>query len=285
MIYVNLIGGLGNQMFQYAMARELQSERGDDITISLYECKKYYRNREPNLQKMTLNDHVLFKDDKLPWQVNNKNLCSKIRKMLNPEKFLKTQAKAGMLVWYGDSFLQLPKIITKNVYIGGYFQSERYFKSVVPFLKKEFTPRIVPSDFQERAVQIRSQNSVCIHIRRGDYVGTDFEICDANYYQKALNMLVSRFPNLVIYVYSDDISWAKSIFSESPLPMIFMERNDDYLDLFLMSCSKYFVLSNSSFSWWAQELSDRNAKEIIAPAKWHKKMPFIGIHNNDWILL
>lgn len=286
MIHVNLIGGLGNQLFQYSVARRIQEETGMKIVLSLREQKKYYSSHPPSLNQYLLNNNVEFGDEKLPWQVNNRNVFSKGLRIIGAHGFYEQQAKKGRFIWYEDGYIDLPHINPnfEEVYLGGYWQSEKYFKSVLSSLQRELKPKNISDDQKSLAKFIDKSNGICLHIRRGDYVGSFHQVCSLDYYKMAVTKIL-EITSGTLFVFSDDIAWVKNNLS-LPKNTEFMDKKyPDYIDLFLMSCCKHFVMSNSTFSWWGQELSVSQEKKVVAPSPWSKRKTNIDIYAPSWILL
>ena len=132
--------------------------------------------------------------------------------------------------------------------------------------------------------EIKKSNSVCVHIRRGDYVGSFYEVCTKEYYLDAIKLMNKKVKNTHFYIFSDDISWAKENLGLKDVTYIDW-KNNQYQDLKLMSSCKNFIMSNSSFSYWAQFLSENEEKVVIAPSKWFKNGKKIDIYEDSWNLI
>jgi len=169
----------------------------------------------------------------------------------------------------------LPKDI--NVYLDGYFQSEKYFKHLSEQLVEEFSfPELDKHNQKIKQTIVDSPNSVSIHIRRGDYLRSAavlnvHGVLPYSYYQKALGNLNSKFRELELFIFSEDMEWAKANFKGSNVH--FLENNksaDSWKDMALMTYCKHHIIANSSFSWWAAWLSQNNG-EVYAPVNWFNK--------------
>ncbi len=164
------------------------------------------------------------------------------------------------------NFSEIPSI-DGNVYLQGYFQSEKYFleyeKEIRNFLS-----------YSENTIAIREKyknelekNTCSIHVRRGDYLKfpEHHPVQNINYYMKAIRQMPD---DSLFLVFSDDISWCKENFPDLPEKFIFIEGNKDYEDLLLMSLCNNNIIANSSFSWWAAWLNENKDKQVYAPSKW-----------------
>ena len=175
--------------------------------------------------------------------------------------------------------------------IKGYWQSFRYVEFVRNELVHDFQFRKKEDErFWEIRNQIRAQNAVSVHIRRGDYLQNDDlygGICTAAYYDKAIQYIMRQTEEIVFYFFSDDIAWAKekyaglshSVFVTKAL----FEDYEDWYDMCLMSCCKHNIVANSTFSWWGAWLNGNPDKIVIAPHKWLNGTELPDICPPDWI--
>ncbi|MCK4744844.1 alpha-1,2-fucosyltransferase, partial [Candidatus Parcubacteria bacterium] len=163
-----------------------------------------------------------------------------------------------------------------NIYLDGYWQSEKYFKNIENSIRKEFT---LKNDLQLKAKKllrkIKNTESISIHIRRNDYISHKpanqyHGVCHLSYYKKAINVIIKKIDDPHFFVFSDDIDWCKKNL-KIKFPTIFVEGNKDYEDLILMSKCKHNIIANSTFSWWGAWLNNNPNKIVIAPKKWFRK--------------
>lgn len=292
MITLRLMGGLGNQMFQYAVIRSLMEEYKEQGQISL----KGITNKTHNV--FFLNHLNINKDIKI---IKKENLKSKItyliygfycvflvKKENGYEIMKKIQPFLNKLGIYcvPDGFIELNNSKRKNKNVVGYFQSVKYFDKYKDIIKKELKVKTkLLSKNKDLLKEIQNNNSVCVHIRRGDYIGSNHQVCDINYYLKALKIMNQKIKNAKYYIFSDDIDWVKENIDFGK-NATFVSDNPNYEDLRLMYSCKNFIISNSSFSWWAQYLSDNDKKITIAPSRWFQnKKQHSDIYQEDWILI
>lgn len=162
------------------------------------------------------------------------------------------------------TYQELPK--NKSMNLHGYFQSEKYFEGIQDLVRFYFEP----TDFVIEKLKSKYgnifDNSCAVHVRRGDFVGNKtHQVCDLNYYNRAIELIKSKTQIDNFLIFSDDITWCKANFSST---FHFIDGNLDVEDLFLISMAKNQIISNSSFSWWGAWLNKNPDKIIIAPQRW-----------------
>ena len=135
----------------------------------------------------------------------------------------------------------------------------------------------------ELLTKINNTNSISIHYRRTDYCNLGLTISDTGYYQKALNLLLQKIESPEIFIFSDDLVWAKSNV-KFPFPVTFVFE-PDYIEMFLMSQCKHNIIANSTFSWWAAWLNSNSEKIVVAPKSWHNKKANTKIYPAEWTVI
>lgn len=290
MIYVDMKGNLGNQLFEYACARQIQEITGQTICLNSYFLKKYRPQFTFNLPDFMLNENIIFDEDNpLPWYANTYEGVVRVAKKIFPKTLFSLMKIWGCFVWMESVNVELPILpIKKNYYVVGYWQSTIYFSKVDKILIDEFVPKYPFIKENENLYNlIEKTESVCVTIRRGDYVNNDkikkqFFVCDETYFTKCAKNIKKSIPNAVFFIFSDDIEWAKENL-ELDGEVYYESGNDTVWEkLRLMSACKHFILSNSSFSWWAQHLSKNPGKIVYAPSKWFKDDRKCGIYEEGW---
>lgn len=163
-----------------------------------------------------------------------------------------------------------------NVYLDGYWQSEKYFSDIEPAIRREFSFRIQPTpENRQWFERIHSCESTSIHIRRGDYVtlpeaNAFHGLCSPEYYQSAVQQIRRQIKNPVFFVFSDDIAWAMDNL-RFDVEINFVDINSPekgYEDMRLMSACNHHIIANSSFSWWGAWLGDYPDKIVCTPKRW-----------------
>lgn len=275
MVCIKLYGGLGNQMFQYALARSLSYRLKTEIVVDSTFYKLNGRKNNTTLRSFELD---IFK---LPVREINKSELKKLK----PLKFRVLNAccfkmKLNLLqfstyffenrIGYNDGIRK----VKDNCYLSGYWQSHLYFNDIKDILVNDFQfPEILDQNVENLSNQILGSNSVSVHIRRGDFVkngvSNSHVVCSLSYYIEAINYINSKFEDTRLFVFSDDVEWAKI---NLPFNAIYVSGNhgkNSYVDMQLMSLCKHNIIANSSFSWWAAWLNQNANKVIIAPKKWY----------------
>lgn len=265
MVIVKILGGLGNQMFQYAFASSLK-EKGYNVKLDLLGFKNYNLHGGYQLGHFNINIEIATEEE-----VNCIKNKSKLQKLLRKMSFKNKYILKEKTFFFNEEFLN----ICDDTYIEGYFQTEKYFKSIDNEVKKTFIFSNALSTYGTSInKQIISASSSCsIHIRRGDYLDSSnkniFAICDIDYYNRAISMINDRFPNTTYFIFSNDIQWAKKNLKLNEAIYI---NNDQvrlpHEDLYLMSLCKNNIIANSSFSWWGSWLNINQSKNVIAPKDW-----------------
>jgi hypothetical protein len=258
MITIKLQGGLGNQLFQYAFAKALAKRLN---TVFQFDDSFYSKNiaRKNNLFLFAINISIYSsKFQKWNWLRKRLSIVIGLKKYIVESRF---------------SFNDILKQIDGDVYLDGYWQSDRYFQDIQSEIRQDFSIFKEPISEEASPIleQIKTTNSVCIHVRRGDYLtNRRYLVLGMDYYQKAIELLSNQFADLHFFVFSDDISWCKQHFKSSENVLlvsdsqIFTLRDDFEM---MLSC-KHHITANSTLSWWAAWLNDNPEKVVITPQKW-----------------
>lgn len=268
MIIVRLQGRLGNQMFQYALAKSLQAS-GKNVTIDSgmlgYDGNHNELGLFPSVQK-EMQEASATMVERLG--DCNKSLAHKLKRRLLGYK--KTHILEKGYVYHADIFE------LDDVYLEGYWQSERYFNGIAEEIRRLYTfPPIADSGNQELKEEIQSCNAVSMHIRRGDYLSAKNApmhggICTAAYYENAIAYIREHVENPKFYIFTDDAAWAREHYQDSKTYII-ADRNhgeQSYRDMQLMSLCRHNIIANSSFSWWGAWLNPNQNKIVVAPPRW-----------------
>lgn len=298
MILIRLMGGLGNQMFQYAfsisLAKNSKTDLKVDDTMLLDRSlpNEVITHRDLVLNKIFHID-ITYASQKDVEYYNGKKYTNIIGKLFN--KFLWQFKKHKLIIEKSREFDPNLLKIKDNVCLVGSFQSELYFKHYSSEIKQaySFREKILPIS-DKLADLLISTNSVCIHVRRGDYVSSPLysDVIGAlpmSYYDKAIDVMSKKISSSTFFVFSDDINWCKIEFKKYKIPLVYVEDlhagelAGNYLQL--MTLCKHFIISNSTFAWWGAWLSKHEHKIVIAPDKWFKKEEYNknNIVPENWI--
>jgi hypothetical protein len=261
MIIVKLIGGLGNQMFQYATARRLAlvNQTILKLDISGYAQQKVTSSRE-GFRSYHLGYFTIQEEIASPEEIRYLTVAvqSRLKRMMNKILRLTGLIPHYSIVTERKSIFN-PQILDLhgNVYLEGYWQSWKYFSDIHEVLHSEFVPRqALSSPSLEVAEVIGNTMSVGIHIRRGDYIFDPktrlfHGECNLDYYRKCVRLLQEKVGNLHLFIFSDEPDWVQDNFkTEHPMTIVNHNGPDrDYEDLYLLSLCKNLIIANSSFSW------------------------------------
>jgi|CXWL01.1.fsa_nt_gi hypothetical protein len=293
MIITKLQGGLGNQMFQYAVGRHLAEKNDVGLLLDstgldqdiLGITKRKYSLSVFNIQESFATDGEIawfkkyrFKEGKF-WFWYNRTFANRAR-----------------YVWEKQFHFE-PWILSLKdpVYLDGFWNAEKYFIEIEPIIRDEFTVKVpLTGRNKEIADTIHDTNAISLHVRRADYVtnpqaSTWHGACNLEYYTKAVSTIVASVKNPHFFVFSDDMPWAKENI-KLDYPITYVDQNDaltNYEDLRLMSLCKHNIVANSTFSWWGAWLNSNPDKIVIAPQKWFKtpKMDTRDVVPDTWVRL
>jgi hypothetical protein len=244
-------GRLGNQLFQFASTLGIGRQLGYEVVFPL--------------ENMTQAVVEHFKDGKvLDITFDVPKAFDIPQRLLAPRASITTTTmQMERFFHYDASMLTIPD----GVDLGGYYQSEKYFLPIEDELRSILTFKPHITQCAKDLFPNVDGTTVGIHIRRGDYVQLSafHPPCEPEYYLEAAQHFTDSNPYFIIF--SDDIDYCKSLFAESE-NILYINNNDPYVDLCLMSMCDHNIIANSSFSWWGAWLNDNPHKKVIAPKKW-----------------
>lgn len=276
MIIVNLKGGLGNQMFQYAAGLALAEKHHVDLKLDFAFLQTStgsaeFTKRRFELEIFDVNFILASESEIFAFKGNQHKLTYRAIRKFFPSLIRKKIYRYDALN-FDPSFAQLGN----ETYLDGYFQSEYYFLKAETAIRSHFRFKNPPAGKNEKlAEEISSCNSVSIHVRRGDYLseinrGLFGNICTLYYYSNAISIIQKEITAPHFYIFSDDVAWVKgNLKIDSPVTFVdFNTGENSFEDMRLMSLCRHNIIANSSFSWWAAWLNDNPSKKVIAPSKW-----------------
>jgi len=265
LIIVKIIGGLGNQMFQYAYAKALE-KRGYEVKIDISSFDTYKLHGGYQLDKYNIDLSVSTREEN--------------KEFYHDELFFKILKKVGFYtpkivkeksLLFDDELLK----VQDNSYVDGYFQSEKYFIDIRNILLKQFAIKQSLSAYTKKikSIILDKENSCSLHVRRGDFTNsTNIDIhgvCSLEYYQKAIEYLKRNCIDLNFFIFSDDMQWVReNLKLENAIYVDSKENRLPHEDMYLMSLCSHNIIANSSFSWWGAWLNKNNDKIVVAPKRW-----------------
>ncbi len=277
MICVQLNGGLGNQMFQYACARSLAYLYQTNVVLDKSQLRNNQKNITTrsycldifNIQVEEISESSLRKVKPLIYRIINTLFFKIFSKGIQTSKYF---------IENGFRYNSAIKKVQNNCFLSGYWQSPLYFQSIEHIIRNDFSfPDNLSSCNEIILNDIKNTNSVSLHVRRTDFINNSVHdihgFCSLDYYRGAMNIILGKVENPIFFVFSDDIEWVKeNLKIESKV--IFVSGNSgkkSYIDMQLMSLCKHNIIANSSFSWWGAWLNKNENKIVIAPQKWFAK--------------
>lgn len=274
MICVSLNGGLGNQMFQYAVGRYLAIKLDATLVFdtSTYQNIKYRKTR----RTLALNVFdVKINEASHEQLILLKPKCYKFLNAVKMNLNLGGLQTTKYFIENGFEYNVNIEKVSNNCYLVGYWQSYRYFNVIETVIRSDFQfKQPIIGNNEILMGKIRESNSVGVHVRRGDYVKNSFHglhgALGLDYYQRAIEYIKEIIKDPTYFIFSDDPDWTKSnLIIDSPCYYVSDNVGDkSYIDMQLMVSCKHLIIANSSFSWWAAWLNDRPSSIIIAPENW-----------------
>jgi len=270
-IIVNIIGGIGNQMFQYALYKNLKSKFPVvKLDISGFESYAFHNGYELSAV-FNVDAEFASKEEVDILADHSAAFLSRIRRKIFGRK--KTYYNSYIQKDFG---FKSDVLKYDNMYLFGYWHGEKFFYDVRDAVTADFSFKEPLSGENLKIKELAErENSVSIHIRRGDYVTNQAvnrslgNICTKEYYDKAIKTMNKKVKKPTYFVFSDDIKWAKDNFNLGNCYFISWNNEDkSYNDMHLMSICKHNIIANSSFSWWGAYLNANPDKLVVAPGKW-----------------
>jgi len=278
MIIVQLTGGLGNQMFQYALGRVLSHKNSDKLTLDLSNYNPFF-NTMDTIRSFELDIFNLKYEEASRSELVRLSDSNPIINFIN--SIFKTKINpfpVGFTPEIAHKFQRQVLQLKGSIYLRGYWQTEKYFKDYRDLIRNEFKfTKKTGSRNKVVLADIKRTNSVSVHVRRGDYVNIKTTkafhgTCGPNYYLRSASYIEKNIINPIYYVFSDDPEWCKNNLKLSGRTVIIDHNkgNDGWMDMWLMSNCKHNIIANSSFSWWGAWLNENSSKIVITPKIWFK---------------
>jgi len=278
-IIVRLKGGLGNQMFQYAAGAALANRLSTTLKFdrSLLDSKEQVYGAVFRDYELAVYDLGISIASKTEIRKYNPDPVSNLGRVSNKIK----RIFRGSRLYIEPSHAFDPAFfrVKDDHCIVGAFQSEKYFTEIGGEIRNALTLKKLPAGLSIQASSRISEASCCaVHVRRGDYVTNSLYskmlgAGSAAYYEAGVKRIMQFNRIDRVLVFSDDMQWCRENLNFG-ITTEFMDENlcpnDHHVQLHLMSLCNYFVISNSTYSWWAAWLSRSSNKVVIAPAKWFR---------------
>lgn len=258
MIITKMKAGLGNQLFLYAYARTIQLKTGEKLYFDL----SYYNKKRRALIKSSRK--FILKN----FKINIPPASEKDILLFKRNKYYK------FLNALNDLLLRFRITPIKNYYINGYGQDFKFIENSIEEIIKELVVKNeILDELKDKNIYSKVTNnttSVALHVRRGDYVkNKKFDFCNKDYFNRALEYVNNNIENPHFFIFSEDHAWCRNNLNLNGVNHTHVEEiKDDFLEFLLMSYCKNFIISNSTYSWWAAMLSNSKNKKVVAPYIW-----------------
>jgi len=299
MIISKVLGGMGNQMFQYAVGRAISLDYGVPLLLDISGFASYRLHLGFEL-------HRVFN---CPAEIANEANLRSLLGWQSSSLMRRVVSRSSMTAFRKKNFVIEPhyhfwdgiKNIPRDSYLVGYWLSVKYFKDRASEVRRDFAFKTPLSEKNaEIAAQISQVNAVGLHVRRGDYAkdpktAATQGLCSLDYYRAAIYYVSERVEKPHFYVFSDDIDWVKTNL-KLDFPCRFIGHNqgvESYNDMRLMSLCKHNIIANSTFSWWGAWLNDYTNKIVVTPQAWLANTDIVSDYKkfmddlvpSDWVRL
>lgn len=279
MVIVRIQGGLGNQLFQYALYESFR-ERGIAARADLMDYFSGREKRAYELSKLGLHPKMADPAQLHRYYADQQRVFDRACRYTLGRKKYRKEKNYDFEPWVLEM---------KDGYVSGYWQNERYFDKAADGLRKKISFRHTDT---ENVVHYRNkmnaENAVSIHIRLGDYENTSDlygGICTPAYYKEAIAYMNEKVEHPVFYVFSDTPERAKELLSGCEYELVAGNRGKwAYLDMYLMSLCRHHIIANSTFGWWGAWLDGRKDKIVVTPPKWNHLCKGHGICCEGWVM-
>lgn len=300
-IYIPLQGRIGNQLFQYAYARKIQIEKGNNSKIIIDDSDVLRCNWENSLVYYNLpnvefiHDSIAKKRYFFTVQSLIRNIYKTLTKIMDYntkyefEKRIQHFLNKNGLVLCENGYIETHLNLQKPNYLEGYFQSEKYFlkygQEIRETLAKCFTKQV---DCYPNIEEIRNRNTVCISVKVEHNVGSSmYSVCGLDYWKRAISYITANVENPMFFICSDNISYVlENLINADIYDYVVQDMNYPvHISLAAMAESKHFIIGNTTFGWWAQYLSKNESKIVVAPSRWMAIDMPIDIYQPEWHLI
>lgn len=270
MIVINIKGGLGNQLFQYALGRHLALINNTSLVLDVrgfqFDPLRSFRLDAFNISAEIMSPSQNAFKEKI------------LRRLRSPKNPFNSLFQEKLITIRENGFPFKKEILNSpdNTFLDGYWQSEKYFQEISSVIRSDLTlVEQLPPYLDQLRNQICSTTSISIHVRRGDYANDPATaafhgLYSPGWYVNAAEEIKKSVSNPHFFIFSDDYEWVKRNLKLNS-PCTFIEPSPDgkeAQDLYLMSQCEHNIIANSSYSWWAAWLNKNPGKKVIAPERW-----------------
>lgn len=267
MIIIEIAGGLGNQLQQYALYRKfVRMGKEARVDISWFSTKRQEKMPAKRRLELAYFDRLVYEictQEEKSALAGSDGILGKIRRKCLPSTIHR----------FTESKMYHPEIFSfEDMYISGYFACEKYYADILYDLREKIQfPKSDNPLNHVMADEMRKHESISVHIRRGDYLDPENaaifgNICTEAYYEKAMEIIKEKVPGAHFYIFSDDIAYAQRNFSGEECTIVDINHGkESFYDMWLMSNCKHNICANSTFSFWGARLNGNDSKIMIRP--------------------
>jgi len=289
MIIAGIQGGLGNQMFQYALGKVMAEINKTELKLYIHglyipvegHLSRDYMLEAFNIEANIADDSILntIKKGSLLYKLNLKKIKHYKQLVFDEKNPEKTYFKEARFILKPEITTFYPELIQKDsadIYIDGYWQSYKYFKGYEKLIRQHFLIKKEHLQYDKAYLDlINDTQSVSIHLRLTDRVSTDFGLShyrylDWDYYEKAIEIIKEKVETPHFFIFSDNIPWCKEKI-KLDFPITYVSSKNEFSDLYLMGQCKHHIIAHSTFSWWAVWLQYNTNKVVVTPQKWFNR--------------
>lgn len=284
---IYLMGGLGNQLFQFSAGYAHAQKYHQTLYVDLGYINKFSAHGGYRLDKLLLSDYIDSIMESSAKEIFRNRILMKFP--------ILTKSCHGLFLHEKYHNLTINDVANSPYPIMlGYWQNACFFQEIHAFLKTVIVPRSISKKafFLQEKITDKRMSSVSIHVRRGDYVNNQAALkvhgaCSIKYYKDAIARIKENVQNIHFFVFTNDSSWVaekfKNLFCNADVT--FVSGNSQEEDLWLMSQAQHHIIANSSFSWWGAWLAKHDMQTVIAPTPWYDKQPRYSIDPSmpEWI--
>lgn len=298
MIAVNLVGRIGNQLFEYAMAEALRQKRGKNEKIVFYDYGIKELNWENSLETYQL-PNVEYRHEKFPSGIRtfiHKFISFLFYKIFEKEtynelikkerKYKRFLNKYGLILCQ-NGYIEGLHSNRRDIFVSGFFQSEKFFFEYKEEILHNLSVNLSAKASEMERV-IKNRNTVCISIKVEHNVGSSlYDVCNNDYYVEGIKHIIGNVENPLFFICSDNVPYVlENLIDARKFDYVCQDRDLPVAEsLALMGLCKHFILSNTSFGWWAQYFSNYEKKIVVAPNRWMRVNMPVDIYCHNWTLI
>ena len=299
MIYVDLKGRIGNQLFIYAYAEALRKKRNRNEKIVFLDYPVLNQKWVNSLKYYNLENVEFIHDNSYPLHVKMKRyLLRKMYSLADAGDYLKIARIENkfkpLLTFLGvisceNGYIDVANNNRRNLYVSGYFQCPKFFACIDQELIDKFRLQSEIEKLCDVDVnKIKESNSVCISIKVEHNVGNSmYDVCSREYWEKAINYIVNNVENPLFFICSDNVQYVREHFIDTAKYNTICQNSNlpVHVSLAIMGLCKHFIIGNTSYGWWAQHISLYKNKIVVAPSRWYNVEMPVDIYESNWYLI